>query len=100
MMIMVAEDERDIRRTYKAELEDRHHEVVLSEDGKHCLDIYKREFRDQANYHNNNFIQAERSSVQSSPSSQYHSPFDVVILDYRMPKLNGLDVAKEILMLN
>jgi DNA-binding NtrC family response regulator len=28
------------------------------------------------------------------------SPYDVVILDYRMPKKDGIDVAKEILKMN
>lgn len=101
MRILVAEDERDICRTYKAALEDRLHEVVISEDGKQCLDIYKRELREQANYPNSNFLLTEtKSLVPSSPSPPSYSPFDAVILDYRMPKINGLDVAKEILMLN
>src|ERR687888_253165 len=32
--------------------------------------------------------------------SKRMQPFDAVILDYKMPKINGLEVAKEILAVN
>jgi response regulator RpfG family c-di-GMP phosphodiesterase len=31
---------------------------------------------------------------------EHAQPFDAVILDYKMPKINGLEVAKEILAVN
>lgn len=40
------------------------------------------------------------SSSSSSSLLSVSSPFDVVVLDYRMPKKDGLEVAKEILALN
>jgi CheY-like chemotaxis protein len=39
------------------------------------------------------------SSISTSIYDSPPAPFDVVILDYRMPKKNGLEVAKEILEL-
>jgi len=33
----------------------------------------------------------------SKKSSSHSSPFDVVVLDYKMPRKNGLEVAKQIL---
>jgi CheY-like chemotaxis protein len=75
MRILAAEDERDIRRTYKAALEARHHQVVISEDGKQCLDLYQRELHEQDNYVKSNFVISETASPsQSSPSSTAHSP--------------------------
>ena len=44
-------------------------------------------------------------TFSSSGSSEHRSvnksvPYDVVILDYNMPLINGMDVAKEILAIN
>jgi CheY-like chemotaxis protein len=100
MRILVAEDEPDIRKTYKAALEDRNHEVMISEDGKQCLDIYERELRAGMNYGDRNLsFESTSPSSSLSPSSAY-SPFDVVILDYKMPKKDGMEAAKEIRALN
>jgi CheY-like chemotaxis protein len=38
--------------------------------------------------------------MKRRPSSLSSLPFDVVILDYKMPKKDGLQVAKEILDMN
>jgi DNA-binding NtrC family response regulator len=52
--------------------------------------IYKEEQQQQQRHH-------DEMTTSSSSSS---SPFDVVILDYKMPKKDGLQVAKEILDIN
>ena len=39
------------------------------------------------------------SKAQGSPPSTT-SPFDVVVLDYKMPGKDGMEVAKEILTIN
>ncbi len=75
MKILVAEDEAEIRRIYKILLGEKGYQVFATEDGKECLDAYKTEF-------NKNKI-----------------PFDLVILDHRMPEKNGTEVAKQILTL-
>jgi DNA-binding NtrC family response regulator len=56
---------------YRVALQARGHEVTLSYDGRQCLEAYRA-----------------------------GQPFDAVVLDYRMPELDGLETAKEILKAN
>ncbi len=95
----MAEDEKDIRTTYCSVLEKRGHEVVLTSDGEDCLAVYTNELR-----HKKQRIQESEikhySHRDGQASSSSLSPFDLVILDYRMPKKDGLQVAKEILQIN
>lgn len=77
MKILVAEDEAEIAKSYKLVLEKRKHQVTLTIDGEECINAYK-----------------ERLS-----SGQSQNPFDLVLLDYKMPKKGGFEVAKEILSL-
>ncbi len=83
--ILVAEDETNIAWQYKAALEARGHRVVLEENGQDCIDTYKL---------------ASSRHLYGKASQKKSTPFDVVILDYRMPKKDGLQVAKEILALS
>jgi two-component system chemotaxis response regulator CheY len=69
--ILVADDELEMLRLYKYLFEDWGHNVVTSKDGEECLDTYQK-------------------TLESNKS------FDLVILDYRMPKKNGMEVAKRI----
>jgi two-component system, chemotaxis family, chemotaxis protein CheY len=101
MKILIAEDEQDIAFLYKEALEARNHAVVLAKNGKECLDIYKQEI-------------IKFSLAKEQEEDSYNIPknddksdfrndlcvFDVVILDYKMPIINGLQVAKEILNTN
>ena len=82
--ILIADDESDVLASYKEALERANHMVTTTPDGKKCLEVYYHEFE----------------KTQSDTDNLNTSPFDVVILDYKMPKKNGLDVAKEILSLN
>lgn len=75
MKILIAEDVRHTALQYKIALEDRNHHVVVTNDGEDCLKIYDQ-------YHR-----------QASKSDK---PFDVVIVDYRMPKRDGLNLARQI----
>ena len=80
MRILIAEDEPDIAMQYKIVLEEKNHEVVIAENGEACLKAY-------------------HEALKRMPKSG-NNPFDAVVLDYRMPKKNGMQVAKEILAAN
>jgi two-component system cell cycle response regulator CpdR len=81
MRILVAEDSKSFSLLYKASLEPRGHKVEITEDGMEC--IYK--YVDQ---------------TKKSNDSDDDGPYDLVILDHQMPRMKGLDVAKEILDIN
>jgi CheY-like chemotaxis protein len=83
--ILIAEDEADIAISYKIAFEDKNHRVIVTDNGQRCLEVY------------NDKLQNIRYSIHSTANIQ---PFDIVILDHKMPGINGLDVAKEILTVN
>jgi CheY-like chemotaxis protein len=77
MKILIADDEPDLLSQFKTILVDRGHTVVTAIDGEACVIAYSKEY-----------------------ASNPEDTFDVVVLDYSMPKMNGLDAAKEILGLS
>jgi CheY-like chemotaxis protein len=83
MKILVAEDEPAISMQYQVVLEERGHSVTLTDNGEDCLNLY---------------MDALSSCIGDNSEKMHHpTPFDLVVLDYRMPKKNGLDAAKAIL---
>lgn len=82
MKILVAEDEPAIRLQYHIVLQERGHEVMSTENGLVCIEAYRMALK-----------------VMRSRSNSGQPPYDLVILDYRMPKLDGLGAAREILKL-
>lgn len=80
MKILIAEDEPDLLIQYKTILEDYNHQVLTASDGEQGLVMYKTE-------------------LEKVHDSDDQTPFDAVVLDYQMPKIDGLNVAKEILKL-
>ncbi len=72
--ILIGEDDTDLAEIYSDILEPRGHKVKLAFDGEQCVQAYENEKR--------------------------NSGFDVVILDYLMPRKNGSQVAQEILRNN
>jgi CheY-like chemotaxis protein len=82
MKILIAEDEPAIAMQYELALKDRKHDVVVTHDGEQCLEAFYQELEKHEPVHNQKVIKP---------------PFDAVILDYRMPKKDGMEVAKEIL---
>lgn len=112
MQVLIAEDDLDIATLYKKALERRRHDVVITSNGEDCLKMYL----DALNYvtfgvslPSSSFAEIPSTRMDrtfsSSGSSEHRSvnksvPYDVVILDYNMPLINGMDVAKEILAIN
>ena len=68
--ILVAEDDYYAAELCKAALESNGHEVVVTFDGQECLRRY------------------------------HDGSYDLVILDYRLPVVSGLKVAKQMLLAN
>ena len=70
---------------YKTALVRRNHQVSTTDNGEHCLRIYRDEFN---------------KVTSTTDPTEHIQPFDAVVLDYKMPKINGMDVAKQILTVN
>lgn len=83
MKILIAEDESDLSSQYKELLEQNNHNVITTSNGEECLLSYRKEY--------------EKWYERKDDDDSLDAPFDALILDYQMPKKNGLDVAKEIL---
>jgi CheY-like chemotaxis protein len=86
MKILIAEDERDVASAYRIVLEERNHELVVTDNGEACLEVYREKFRN--------------SIAGTESTNNQQDLFDRVILDYKMPGMNGIEVAKEILKTN
>ena len=85
MKLLVAEDDYSTADLYRRILQGRGHDVIVVNRGEQCLKTYSEQL----------------TIVRDSPPAQGHeSPYDSVILDYKLPDINGLEVAKEILTLN
>jgi CheY-like chemotaxis protein len=126
LRILIAEDDSDIWIPYKIALEKRGHIVDFAQNGEECIERYnialtqstRQKISDEdgySNYHYSNYSSKRRRTTNSggggndeqaliSPSSSSLTlsspPYDAVVLDYRMPKKDGLQVAKEILASN
>jgi CheY-like chemotaxis protein len=106
MRILIAEDDLDISNLYKKALEKHKHQVVLTSNGSDCLTNYLTTLRNMRSNPKQSKVDAHKASIHSLGSSvakargvfdTISSPYDVVILDYSMPGMNGMEVAKEIL---
>jgi DNA-binding NtrC family response regulator len=99
MKILIAEDDASIAEAYKDALETRNHEIIVTENGEECLRKYQTEIqRIQRSLIREQKQKSNRYDVHNR--RKFSAPFDVVILDYKMPKKDGLQVAKEIFELN
>jgi CheY-like chemotaxis protein len=93
--ILIAEDELDIAALYKTVLEKRNHKTTITTNGEDCLKAYHEV------YQRNRFNSGQQLSLQSGPMDRSRNQlFDVVVLDCKMPQMNGIEVAKEILAVN
>jgi CheY-like chemotaxis protein len=110
LRVLIAEDDPDTWTPYKIVLEKRGHSVDIAEDGEQCIEKYMRALKDAVkkeksdNYTDDVSERRTRSKISRdhtiSPSRFDLPPFDAVVLDYRMPKKDGLEVAKDILAAN
>jgi CheY-like chemotaxis protein len=120
LRILIAEDDPDIWTPYKIVLEKRGHAVDFAQNGVECIEKYKTALKDStrqkksekdgySNYHYSNYSSKRRTNSGSNNDQALSSssslflpppPYDAVVLDYRMPKKDGLQVAKEILAAN
>src|SRR5574337_255222 len=82
MNVLIADDEEDLLQQYVVALEDHEHKAVVSTTGDECVKIYKIQW------------------THMNGSGSLESPFDAVVIDYKMQIKNGIEVAKEILELN
>ncbi|MGI0044619.1 MAG: response regulator [Nitrososphaeraceae archaeon] len=87
--ILVAEDDEDTALTYKMALKDAGYEAKIVDNGEDCAKIYPEKFQEYR------LLKSKKTTIYP-----YDQPFEVVILDYRMPRMDGLQVAKEILTVN
>lgn len=112
MQVLIAEDDLDIATLYKKALENRKHDVVITSNGEDCLKTYL-----DALHHMTFGVSLPTLSMPRMPATRMDpalsstgysafrsvnksAPYDVVILDYSMPSINGMEVAKEILAIN
>jgi CheY-like chemotaxis protein len=89
MRILVAEDEPNIAKLHKMSFEGAGHDVFITHDGVECIEAYKQEL--QAHTKRRGWQEDRSASPVENP------PFDVIILDYRMPRKDGMQVAREVL---
>jgi CheY-like chemotaxis protein len=85
LMIVLMEDDREIASLYSKVLENRGHTVTITHLAEECLQIYSDKLEE---------------SYTKKPEISDVRQFDAVILDYKKPDRNGLEVAKEILTIN
>jgi DNA-binding NtrC family response regulator len=85
MKVLIAEDEHSISMQYEIVLKERGHEVIVTKSGEECMKVYRAS------------LGLVRDDYENTDTSrEFLPPFDAVILDYRMPKKDGLAVALEI----
>jgi len=97
MKILIAEDDYNIAMQYRIALENRNHDVLLTYDGEDCLTSYRKAFDKLVSEQQQQLQQPQTTDPKTLKDDSNILPFDAVVLDYRMPKKDGMEVAKEIL---
>jgi CheY-like chemotaxis protein len=94
MEIMIAEDEEYAALAYKVALERKGHSVKIVNNGEDCVKDYHEQFVKTRT------TEAGTGTVQEIYKLHEPTVFDAVVLDYRMPRKDGMAAAKEILEIN
>jgi DNA-binding NtrC family response regulator len=89
--VLIADDDADTVLIYKSALEKAGYGVITVDNGEDCAKAYMEEFQK---------LRISRAGDPINRSTHRNQPFEAVVLDYRMPQMNGMEVAKEILALN
>jgi CheY-like chemotaxis protein len=76
LKILIAEDYKELADSYRTVLEGRGHEVMIADNGMECAGVYKQ------------YTKQFDGTIKPY--------FDVVILDQKMPGMDGINTAKEI----
>src|SRR6476619_5950156 len=79
------DDDPEVASLYGSVLEDRGHIVTLVCTAEECLQMYSK---------------CLQRALTNRTVLRDVQPYDAVLLDYKMPDRNGLQVAKEILTIN
>ena len=85
MKILIVEDDNDTAILYKRALEAKGHQITITNNGEGCLQVYHKELQ---------------NITLNINATMHVQPFDSVVLDYKILKINGIEVAKEILAVN
>ena len=79
------DDDPEVASLYSSVLEDRGHTVTLADTAEECLKMYSKSLQ---------------RALMNRTILRNIQPYDALLLDYKMPGRNGLQVAKEILTIN
>ena len=79
------DDDSEVASLYGSVLEDRGHSVTLVCTAEECLQMYSKSLQ---------------RALTNRTVLRDVQPYDAVLLDYKMPDRNGLQVGKEILTIN
>jgi CheY-like chemotaxis protein len=83
--VLIMEDYPEVARLYSHVLQNKGHIVTVAHNAEECLNIYS---------------EGLRRGLKKKNTLPDVKLYDAVILDYKMPDRNGLEVAKEILAIN
>jgi CheY-like chemotaxis protein len=97
MRILISEDESDISHTYRVALESRNHDLKIANDGISCLRIYREELTNGRPSSSDKSMKYNNNARGSPPSTT--SPFDVVVLDYKMSGNDGMELKRVVELL-
>ncbi|WP_148680987.1 response regulator [Candidatus Nitrososphaera gargensis] len=97
MLVLLAEDEHDISRIYSIQLQSQGHQILTVADGERCIELYRMAYWQKCLRQKEETRASEEICCRGTDINR--PPFDAVILDYRMPKKDGLMVAADILKL-